>query len=99
MPGNNGFEEYLLPGFTISEDFDSPNYSAQEQIKNSYDSRATLYWNPNVKTNRRGRAKIGFYNSDEARNLQICIEGISKDGIPIFSTYDIGKGRGRSRVN
>lgn len=98
-PSTNGFTELWLPGFASSNDFMSPDYSRQTLPRNNYDARTTLYWNPNVMTNRRGRAKIGFYNSDDARNLQICIEGVTNDGIPIFSTYEIGKGRGRIRVN
>ncbi len=55
------------------------------------DSRTAIYWNPNITTNKNGRAKISFYNSDRARNLQICIEGITTDGTPIFDIHDIGR--------
>ena len=79
-----------LQELTLPEKFISPNYSTKSD--NSVpDLRATIYWNPNIITNRKGRAKIAFYNSDRARNLQICIEGITKDGMPIFDIYDIGR--------
>lgn len=80
-----------LPGFMVPEVFTSHDYSDREATKNTPDLRSTLYWNPNVVTNRRGRAKIGFYNSDEAKNLQICVQGVSENGIPIFDIYEIGR--------
>jgi hypothetical protein len=55
------------------------------------DNRSTIYWNPDITTNKKGRAKVSFYNSKEARNFQICVEGITKDGIPIFDLYDFGR--------
>ena len=89
--------ELWLPGINSSETFVSPNYSKVEDGDLTPDQRSTIYWNPNVVTNRKGRVKIGFYNSDDARSLQICIEGISKDGVPIFDIFDIGKKSNRSQ--
>jgi len=59
--------------------------------KDGPDNRSTIYWNPDITTNRKGRAKVSFYNSKQARNFQICVEGITKDGIPIFDLYDFGR--------
>ncbi len=64
---------------------------AKDQQNDNPDFRTTIYWNPNVITNKSGRAKISFTNSDRARNLQICIEGITEDGMLIFDIHDIGK--------
>ena len=80
-----------LYGFTIPEEFESPDYSKGDRNDPSPDNRITLYWNPSVTTNRKGRVKISFYNSDFAKNFQITIEGLSKDGIPIFNIYQVGK--------
>ncbi len=91
--------EIMLPGLSSAKVFVSPSYSRDTNVEFKPDLRSTIYWNPQVITNRRGRAKIGFYNSDDARNLQICIEGITKDGLPIFDIYEIGKksNRGQGR--
>lgn len=89
--------EIMLPGLSIPEVYVSPNYSKGSTSTIKSDKRSMLYWNPQVITNRRGRAKIGFYNSDDATNLQICIEGISKDGIPIYDLYEIGKKSNRGQ--
>ena len=44
------------------------------------DYRRTLYWNPDVKTDSNGEAKIEFYNNSTCRQLVISAEGITKDG-------------------
>jgi uncharacterized protein YfaS (alpha-2-macroglobulin family) len=43
----------------------------------------TLYWNPNVQTDKDGKAVINFYNSYFCKKIDISAEGITKEGIPI----------------
>lgn len=95
---SEGVTEMWLSGFKAHETFISPNHSKDDRSKFAPDLRSTMYWNPQIITNRRGRAKIGFYNSDEARNLQICVEGITEDGMPIFDLYEIGKNANREKT-
>ncbi len=85
------WQEILLRPVTETELFVSPDYSKDLQTGDQVDNRSTIYWNPQLITNRKGRVKIGFYNSDVARNLQICVEGITEDGLPIFDIYEIGR--------
>ena len=88
-----------VPGVSVPEVFTTSDYRTGDEKGAAPRRRATIYWNPNVRTNRKGRAKISFYNSDDARNLQICVEGISDEGVPIFSIYEIGRNTGRGKVN
>lgn len=44
------------------------------------DFRNTLYWNPDVNTDKEGRAGIKFRTSDISGNYKICIHGITRDG-------------------
>jgi TonB-dependent SusC/RagA subfamily outer membrane receptor len=46
------------------------------------DYRTTLYWNPSIRTNKEGKATIYVENSEDAKRIQIAIEGLSKYGIP-----------------
>jgi hypothetical protein len=46
------------------------------------DFRSTLYWNPSVKLNEEGMARVNFYASDDVGMLLINIQGISADGRP-----------------
>ena len=50
------------------------------------DYRRTLYWNPNVTTDKDGKAKIDFYNNSSCKQMFISAEGITKDGTPIIYT-------------
>ena len=61
--------------------FVSPDYTSTE-MKNSRipDYRNTLYWNPSVKTDKDGKARIEFWSSDNKADYLINIQGISEDG-------------------
>ncbi len=93
----DNFTEIVLPGISPAKVFVSPNHVRGTEQESKPDLRSTLYWNPQVITNRRGRAKIGFYNSDDARKLQICVEGITQNGLPIFDVHEIGKKSNRGQ--
>ena len=73
-----------LQGFNRPAEFYSPDYSkmAMPKVK---DYRKTLYWNPNVTTDKDGKATIEFYNNSVASELNISAEGITKDGKFIIS--------------
>ena len=61
--------------------FISPDYSSAE-LKNSRipDYRNTLYWNPAVKPDKNGKAKIEFWSSDNKSVYVINIQGITEEG-------------------
>ena len=44
------------------------------------DFRETLYWNPNVKVDRTGKAVLEFFASDEITSFRAIAEGIGYDG-------------------
>jgi len=84
-----------LQGYAQPKSANLPDYS---KINSSGpDLRTTVYWNPDVKVNKKGRVKISFYNSDDAKTLQVCVQGITSAGIPVFELFDIGKNSGRTR--
>ena len=64
-------------GYSKTETFKMPDYSKLPPMP---DYRRTLYWNPDVKTDSNGEAKIEFYNNSTCRQLVISAEGITKDG-------------------
>lgn len=81
------YNPVLSPDFTISahaveKEFYSPKYDVKKEEHRAPDYRATLYWNPNIKTDENGNAKVKFFNSDTAKELQVSIEGLSKNGTP-----------------
>ena len=72
----------VVRGFTRPSGFPAPDYSAsREGLENDF--RRTLYWNPNVRTDENGIARVTFYNNARCRNLHISAEGIGGDGNPV----------------
>ena len=69
---------WKMKGFSVADEFYSPDYSKQPLPKEDY--RRTLYWNPNVKLDENGRATINLYNNSSASILQIHAEGWTPEG-------------------
>ncbi len=44
-------------------------------------NRSTLYWNPNIRTDQFGEAKVVFYNTTNAKDVQVDIQALSDDGL------------------
>jgi hypothetical protein len=76
-----GLRRTHFEGFAKPETFKMNDYS---QMPPEADYRRTLYWNPNVTTDSRGKANVEFYNNSSCRQMIISAEGITKDGIPLI---------------
>jgi len=69
--------------------FVSPSYSSEENKDSRIpDYRNTLYWNPSVKTDKDGDARVEFWSSDNRSEYVINIQGITQEGEP-FSLQKI----------
>ena len=61
--------------------FVSPDYSSAERKKSRIpDFRNTLYWNPSVKPDKKGKASIEFWTSDFSSDFEVNIQGITSQG-------------------
>jgi len=72
----------------------SPDYSVDTiKFNRIPDFRNTLYWNPDMHTDKTGKASVEFYTSDEAAEYLITIEGTTTDGRTGFasSTLNVRK--------
>ena len=67
-------------GYDSPMEFYSPKYDEKTAENASTDSRATIYWNPQVNTDASGKAKVEFYNSDAAKRQLIIVEGMDAEG-------------------
>lgn len=84
------FSSVVLPGNVVRlpykviepvASFSSPDYSVTAKInKRIPDFRNTLYWNPSVKADKEGKARIEFWTSDNISNYIINIQGFTFDG-------------------
>ncbi|MDO5571345.1 MAG: hypothetical protein Q4F97_07760 [Bacteroidales bacterium] len=68
----------LISSFQKPVDFYNPVYT--EKNAKDEDKRNTLYWNPNLKFDANGEAKMEFYNSDNSQTIKIVVEGVSEKG-------------------
>lgn len=76
-----GIRSITLQGYQKPRTFKAPNYRVLPAVP---DFRRTLYWNPNVKVDEKGEARITFYNNRDCRQLSISAEGFASDGTPLI---------------
>lgn len=70
-------------GYTIPRVFFHPDYShSRKGLSNDF--RRTLYWNPSVRVDSTGVAKVEFYNNSTCKELHISAEGVGADMRPII---------------
>ena len=68
-------------GFYKAREFYSPKYDTPVAINNKQrDLRSTVYWKPELKTNKDGEAIFDFYNADGIGTYRVIIEGIDDKG-------------------
>ena len=72
-------------GLQIQREFMAPVYENQAQIDNrSPDFRHLLHWSANINTSSKGKINTAFYTSDLAGKYAIVLQGISKQGQPLY---------------
>lgn len=62
-------------------EFYSPEYTTTTIDGERTDFRETVYWNPAIHTNTKGKATVSFYNSDEVTAFRATAEGFGNTGI------------------
>jgi hypothetical protein len=72
-------------GLQMQREFIAPIYENQNQINSrSPDFRHLLNWSPNINTTSKGKINTAFYTSDVPGKYAIVVQGISKQGQPIY---------------
>ncbi|MBW7674930.1 TonB-dependent receptor plug domain-containing protein [Chryseobacterium chendengshani] len=69
-----------LVSYSYTKSFAYPKYESTNTAYR-HDYRETIYWNPVVETDKNGKAKVEFYNSDANSAFRIMTEGISYLGL------------------
>jgi hypothetical protein len=82
-PAEKGFFTERKIGYAVSREFFNPDYSVTWDSRFK-DNRTTLYWNPNIRTDKNGNATIRFFNNDITKKYKITIQGIDKKGDILF---------------
>lgn len=65
--------------FITPKEFYSPKYTAGN-ITDMSDIRSTIYWTPNIITDKDGKATIGFYAADNPGTYTVIVEGADLQG-------------------
>jgi hypothetical protein len=60
--------------------FYEPDYTDEASPERRSDFRKTIYWNPSIQTNDKGKAALVYYNSDEVTTFRVILEGNSATG-------------------
>jgi hypothetical protein len=70
-----------VKGYYLPRNFNIPDYEMNQNTNNRQpDIRATEYWNPYLKSNKKGKATIEFYSSDARGRYFVHVEGVSEQG-------------------
>ena len=76
---------YVLDGFAAPAEFYSPNYSRYKLPEGQKDYRRTLYWNPNLKLDEEGRARITLFNNSRTTQIEVEAAGQAADGTLLWN--------------
>ncbi len=72
-----------INGYYNARVFYAPKY---EVPNNKTDLRTTIYWEPNITTDKNGEATVSYYNAEPKTNINILVQGITEKGIPVVAT-------------
>lgn len=80
-PDQTEVKSIRVPGYTKFKEFYSPVYDQSENNRTASDNRTTLYWNPNLITNRsQQHIQIEYFNNDFTKTFKVVLEGINSAG-------------------
>ena len=82
MSWNKNTRQTTFDGYSPKMEFYAPEYP-NGPIDGDADYRRTIYWNPEVKTNRLGIVDVKFYNNSYSRSLTVSVEGMTTGGNPV----------------
>jgi hypothetical protein len=72
--------------YNIPNEFYRPRYPLKDPNPALADLRSTIHWEPNIITDREGKARVSFYTADQPGTYTIIIEGADMEGKIAHST-------------
>lgn len=82
-----GVRQTFFSGYSQVKEFYHVDNS--KKLPGEADSRRTLYWNPEVRSDSNGKARINFYNNSSCQNRNVTVGGITARGLFIIKKEDI----------
>ena len=80
MPPNSAYAR--ISGFNAPRIFYSPKHDPKYPAYMP-DTRTTLFWKPDVSIEKDNAINLEYYNADNPGEIDITVEGITEDGIPL----------------
>ena len=75
-----GLMTFLFPGFYQAREFYSPKYKNSKTDMGPSDVRNPVYWNPDIITDKDGKASFEYNNAGTKGTYRIVIEGLDDNG-------------------
>ena len=76
----SGLITYPFQGFYKARVFYSPQYNNPKANAQADDFRTAIYWQPNIITDKDGKASFEYFNSDTRGAYRVVVEGIDDNG-------------------
>jgi len=76
----SGMMTYVFKGFYKAREFYSPAYTGPKTDTQTPDLRTTIYWNPDINTDKDGKASFEYFNADTKGTYRVVVEGIDENG-------------------
>lgn len=67
-------------GYSVPREFYQPKYDTKDLSTAATDKRATIYWNPLLKTGANGEVSLEYFNTDVAKRHLLILEGMDEEG-------------------
>lgn len=65
----------------LKREFYSPVYQTRDELESRLpDFRNTLYWAPDIQTDKNGKQQVSFYTSDQRGKYAVVLQGLSASG-------------------
>ncbi|RYZ96564.1 MAG: carboxypeptidase regulatory-like domain-containing protein [Sphingobacteriaceae bacterium] len=79
--------------FTLPKQFYAPKYTVKNKtVAMGTDMRSTIHWEPNIITDKDGKATVSFYSADKPSVYTVTVEGVNVDGGAGFYTQKLKAG-------
>ena len=75
-----GLLAYQFTGYYKTKTFYTPKYTGAKTDAQLPDERTTIYWNPNIITDKDGKASFEYFNNDTKGTYRVVLEGIDDNG-------------------
>jgi hypothetical protein len=88
-----GLRTGVIQGYQVPVEYYAPRYGVRStRTPDGSDARVTLYWDPDVRTDR-GPYQLRFWTNDYASSYRLVVEGLTDTGVPFVRTiaFDVNQ--------